>query len=90
MKLCGLNARDSGAFAEYLTFEQDKDGVTQTTLHITLTASINETQANNSQSIRTEIRASTDDEGLHLDRDTRLYLSTTYLKPLRDADNELK
>ena len=89
LKFCGLDARDGGAFAEYLTFEQDEYGVTQTTLHITLTASINETQANNSQGIRTEIRAGTDDEGPHLDRDTRLYLSTTYLKPLRDAENEL-
>ncbi|MGF1817161.1 ATP-dependent nuclease [Vibrio splendidus] len=89
LKFCGLSARDGGAFAEYLTFEQDEGGVTQTTLHITLTASINETQSNNSQGIRTEIRAGSDDEGPHLDRDTRLYLSTTYLKPLRDAENEL-
>ncbi|HHX8647688.1 MULTISPECIES: ATP-dependent nuclease [Vibrio diabolicus subgroup] len=89
LKFCGLSAHDGGAFAEYLTFEQDEDGVTQTTLYITLTASINEAQSNNSQGIRTEIRAGSGDEGPHLDRDTRLYLSTTYLKPLRDAENEL-
>ncbi|WP_351089221.1 AAA family ATPase [Shewanella sp. S1-49-MNA-CIBAN-0167] len=89
LKFCGLDARDGGAFAEYLTFEQDEGGNVQTVLHITLTASINETQTNNSQGIRTEIRAGADDEGPILDRDTRLYLSTTYLKPLRDAENEL-
>lgn len=89
LKFCGLNARDSGAFAEYLTFEQYEDGSIQTVLYITLTASINESRSNSSQGIRTEIRAGSDDEGPHLDRDTRLYLSTTYLKPLRDAENEL-
>jgi putative ATP-dependent endonuclease of OLD family len=89
LKFCGLNAHDGGAFAEYLTFEQNEGGDVQTVLHITLTASINETLTNNSQGIRTEIRAGADDEGPHLDRDTRLYLSTTYLKPLRDAENEL-
>lgn len=89
LKFCELNAHDGGAFAEYLTFEQDEGGNVQTVLHITLTASINETQTNNSQGIRTEIRAGADDEGPILDRDTRLYLSTTYLKPLRDAENEL-
>lgn len=89
LKFCGLDARDGGAFAEYLTFEQDEGGNVQTVLHITLTASISEGLTNNSQGIRTEIRAGADDEGPHLDRDTRLYLSTTYLKPLRDAENEL-
>ncbi|SHF97391.1 ATP-dependent endonuclease [Vibrio gazogenes] len=89
LKFCGLSALDGGAFAEYLTFEQDESGDVQTVLHITLTASINEILTNNSQGIRTEIRAGSDDEGPLLDRDTRLYLSTTYLKPLRDAQNEL-
>jgi putative ATP-dependent endonuclease of OLD family len=89
LKFCGLSARDGGAFAEYLTFEQDEGGDVKTVLYITLTASINEVQTNNSQGIRTEIRAGSSDEGPHLDRDTRLYLSTTYLKPLRDAENEL-
>jgi putative ATP-dependent endonuclease of OLD family len=83
LKFYGLSARDAGAFAEYLTFEQNEGGVVQTLLHITLTASINEVQTNNSQGIQTEIRAGSDEEGPHLDRDTRLYLSTTYLKPLR-------
>lgn len=89
LKFCGLSAHDGGAFAEYLTFEQDEGGDVKTVLHITLTASINEILTNNSQGIRTEIRAGSDDEGPLLDRDTRLYLSTTYLKPLRDAENEL-
>jgi putative ATP-dependent endonuclease of OLD family len=83
LKFYGLSARDAGAFAEYLTFEQNEGGVVQTLLHITLTASINEVQTNNSQGIQTEIRAGSDEEGPHLDQDTRLYLSTTYLKPLR-------
>jgi putative ATP-dependent endonuclease of OLD family len=89
LKFCGLNARDGGAFAEYLTFEQVENGNVQTVLYITLTASISDSLTNNSQGIRTEIRAGADDEGPLLDRDTRLYLSTTYLKPLRDAENEL-
>jgi putative ATP-dependent endonuclease of OLD family len=88
LKFCGLNARDGGAFAEYLTFEQVENGNVQTVLYITLTASISDSLTNNSQGIRTEIRAGADDEGPLLDRDTRLYLSTTYLKPLRDAENE--
>ncbi|MCE7536434.1 ATP-dependent nuclease [Aliivibrio fischeri] len=89
LKFCGLSALDGGAFAEYLTFEQGEGGDVQTVLHITLTASINEILTNNSQGIRTEIRAGSNDDGPLLDRDTRLYLSTTYLKPLRDAENEL-
>lgn len=89
LKFCELNARDGGAFAEFLSFEQDEGGNIQTVLYITLIASINETQTNSSQGIRTEIRAGSGNDGPHLDRDTRLYLSTTYLKPLRDAENEL-
>ncbi|MDO6539563.1 AAA family ATPase [Alteromonas stellipolaris] len=89
LKFCDLSARDAGAFAEYLTFEQEKGGRVQCVLYITLTAFINDTKANYSQSIRTEIRAGSGETGPSLDRDTRMYLSTTYLKPLRDAENEL-
>ncbi|MGI3060645.1 AAA family ATPase [Vibrio alginolyticus] len=89
LKFCGLSERDGGAFAEYLTFEQIEGGDVQTVLYITLTATINEMQTHTAQAIRTEIRAGAEEDGPHLDRETRLYLSTTYLKPLRDAENEL-
>jgi putative ATP-dependent endonuclease of OLD family len=89
LKFCGLNAYDSGAFAEYLTFEEDEDSVVQSVLYITLKATLGENLIRGSQGIRTEIRAGSNDDGPVIDRDVRLYLSTTYLKPLRDAANEL-
>ncbi|OFC70822.1 ATP-dependent nuclease [Alteromonas confluentis] len=89
LKFCELSIRDLGAFAEYLTFEETGTGTVKTVLYITLISSINEFQKNNTQGIRTEIRAGSAEDGPHIDRDTRLYLSSTYLKPLRDAENEL-
>lgn len=39
--------------------------------------------------IPTDVKAGVDDEGYQLTAEARDYLKTTYLKPLRDAENEL-
>ncbi|UZE97640.1 ATP-dependent nuclease [Alkalimarinus alittae] len=89
LKFYDLSASDGGAFAEHLSFEEDSSGQRGTILYVNLRASLGDGVGRNGQAIRTEIRSGSNCDGPILERDVRLYLSTTYLKPLRDAENEL-
>lgn len=58
-------------------------------LHVCLRASLRKA-AGGGDSVITQYRAGKDADGLPLEGDLREYLKSTYLRPLRDADRELR
>ena len=91
LKFENLNSPDLGAFAEHLTLEEaDKGEETKNTLYINLLANKQEDKRYyRGVRIYTQFRSGKDADGPIIDPKTRDYLSTTYLKPLRDAKAEL-
>ncbi|MEI8671339.1 AAA family ATPase [Vibrio sp. SA48] len=81
-----LTLGDKSGFAEYLTYGVNKDD--QPSLHITLTAKQNGRKAGRIITF-TETRSGLNAEGPVLDNRTRSLLAATYLRPLRDAEDEL-
>lgn len=74
---------EAGQFLEWINIDQNNKGNLKTELKVWLTAS------NKNNRISSKLRAGTDPEGLILEGEPRDLLRTTYLKPLRDAENEL-
>lgn len=90
LQFLGLSARESGIFLEHLTTEENTDQVNESRLYITLTAKLTQNFSKKTRYIKTEIHSGRNGDGPIIERDIRDYLATTYLKPLRDAEAELK
>ncbi|GAW94723.1 MULTISPECIES: ATP-dependent nuclease [Colwellia] len=90
LQFVGLSVRESGIFLEHLTTEDNSEQVEESLLYITLTAKLTQNFSKKTQYIKTEIHSGKNGDGPIIERDIRDYLATTYLKPLRDAEAELK
>ncbi len=90
LQFIGLSVRESGIFLEHLTTEENADQINESRLYITLTAKLTRNFSKKTQYIKTEIHSGKNGDGPIIERDIRDYLATTYLKPLRDAEAELK
>ncbi|WP_312475623.1 AAA family ATPase [Neobacillus sp.] len=75
----GISPAEGAHFLEWLTFDEDN----KYELRVRLDSKYTENR------IVTDIRAGINGADLQLDGDARELLRTTYLKPLRDAENEL-
>lgn len=78
----GFSHEEAGPFLEWLGFEE-VDGQKEYVLRVRFTAQRKRDR------IVTDLRAGPDEIGMPLDGDARDRLRATYLKPLRDAENEL-
>ena len=90
LQFVGLSVRESGIFLEHLTTEKNSEQIDESRLYITLTARLTRNFSKKTQYIKTEIHSGKNGDGPIIERDIRDYLTTTYLKPLRDAEAELK
>jgi len=80
----GLTPDEEARFLEWCTNES---GTLR--LHVCLRASLR-SQSGNGFSVSTQYRSGRDADGMALEGDLREYLKATYLKPLRDAERELR
>ena len=78
----GFTHAEAGPFLEWLGFEE-VNGKKEYVLHLRLTG------RRRPDRIVTDLRAGPDDIGTPMDGEARTRLRVTYLKPLRDAENEL-
>lgn len=78
----GLSHEEAGSFLEWLGFEE-VDGKKEYVLRVRFTAQWK------ADRIVTDLRAGPDEIGMSVDGDARDRFRVTYLKPLRDAENEL-
>ena len=76
----GLSANDAGLFLEYLSLEEDKNGNKVQNLRITLSA-----RRCDDGRILVKTFTGENSENNNLTYETREYLTAVYLKPLRDA-----
>lgn len=78
-------------FVEHLTYEANPsdDSKLVPALYIQLFAKNTGKERRGYPLISTDLKSGADGNGLRLDSDIRSFLSTTYLKPLRDAEAEL-
>lgn len=90
LQFVDLSICESGIFLEHLTTEENADQIDEPRLYITLTAKLTRNFSKKTQYIKTEIHSGKIGDGPIIERDIRDYLATTYLKPLRDAEAELK
>ena len=77
------NDNDGGIFLEYLTYEEDGNSK----LYLTLTA--NKDISTRHGFIRKVVKTGKDNNRKELEYELKELLNITYLKPLRDAENEL-
>lgn len=80
--LSGFANEEAGQFLEWIDIKKVNNN-TEIELRIWLTAEIK------NNNIIINMRAGIDDEGQYIDGEARNLLRVTYLKPLRDAENEL-
>ncbi len=83
-KLSGLDDDEKGAFAEYLTYEGG-----EITLFINWTAKKLSESPGTRRWIDISVRSGIDGAGPLLESSVRELLSSTYLRPLRDAEREM-
>lgn len=81
-----LSEENQATFLPYITYETEKDNIVAK-LHLTLTC--NKNNENRNGYIRKYVRTGANGEGKELDSVLKEELQVTYLKPLRDAENEL-
>lgn len=89
LKFSDLSIPEQAVFPEHLTYEKDSEGKLHPSLYVTLNATIGGYHGRSGQFVKTEIRSGQQGEGPLIEREPRMYLSTTYLKPLRDVEGEL-
>ncbi|WP_338352832.1 ATP-dependent nuclease [Thalassolituus oleivorans] len=89
LKFDGITPDQACTFVEHVTHEERDEGTRHSVLYVTLTAHRTEIIKRGSRLIRTELKSGINGDGLPIDREIRDYLSSTYLKPLRDAEAEL-
>jgi putative ATP-dependent endonuclease of OLD family len=90
LKFEDITPSQARVFVEHLT--QEFDPVTQmrrSVLYLTFTAELTNQLNRGCRLIRTELRSGIHGNGPAIEREIRIYLSATYLRPLRDADAEL-
>lgn len=80
----GLTPDEEARFLEWCTNEKGK-----LRLHVCLRGALRASPGGGSV-VTSQYRAGADGEGLPLDGELREYLKATYLKPLRDAERELR
>ncbi len=78
----GFTDEEAGQFLEWIDIKKENN-TSEFKLKVWLTAEIK------NNSIITNLRAGIDDEGQYIEGEARNLLRVTYLKPLRDAENEL-
>lgn len=78
----GFTDEEAGQFLEWIKIDKNKNEVIKE-LKVWFTAT------NRNNRIITNLKAGVDDEGQFMDGGARDLLRVTYLKPLRDAENEL-
>lgn len=78
----GFTHAEAGPFLEWLGFKEI-DGKEEYILHLRMTAQ------RKADRIATDVRAGPDEIGTTIEGEARSRLRVTYLKPLRDAENEL-
>lgn len=84
LKFSELLEEEAAHFTEWLGWDKDDDG--KVTPYLKLMYDVSRTKE---RVLPTDVRAGTDDEGYPLTAEAKDYLKATYLKPLRDAKNEL-
>lgn len=92
LKFEELSTEEASIFIEHLTHEKygtDNPQKRKHVLYINLKASHKTLFNTNSRFLRTDVRSGENAEGPLIEREIRKYLEVTYLKPLRDAENEL-
>lgn len=92
LKFEELSTEEAAIFIEHLTHEKYGDNNPQKrkhVLYINLKASHKPLSNSNSRFLRTDVRSGENAEGPLIEKEIRKYLEVTYLKPLRDAENEL-
>lgn len=87
-KFDGLSISDTGAFAEYLTYEERGDSRVPV-IYLTWKALANERTPRKRRFVSVEVRSGVDADGPMFDPETRNLLCATYLRPLRDAERAL-
>jgi putative ATP-dependent endonuclease of OLD family len=84
----GLTAGDRGAFAEFLTYEEE-GGPVQTSLILTWVAKRSAKENTSRRIAPPEWRTGAKGDGPPLDFGARSLLTATYLRPLRDAERAM-
>lgn len=88
LQFLGLTPADRAAFAEFLTYEEI-NGSVQVTLIITCVAKRNTKEGTSRRMLPLEWRTGINGDGPLLDFGARSLLTTTYLRPLRDAERSM-
>lgn len=78
-----LSDEEAKNFTEWLTWEKEGDNI------IPILKVFYDVKRKDDKIFPTDIKAGADNEGYSLTAEAREYLKITYLKPLRDAENEL-
>lgn len=89
LKFADLSIDDQSIFPEHITYIKNTQSQSEAFLYVNLTASIKQLTNKIGQFIQTDINSGQNAEGPALEKVARMYLSTTYLKPLRDVEGEL-
>lgn len=84
LNFSGLLDEEAAHFTEWLGWDTDDHGKVAPYLKL-----IYDVQRTKERVLPSDVKAGADDEGYPLTAEARDYLKTTYLKPLRDAKNEL-
>ena len=87
-KFDGLSVSDTGAFAEYLTYEQ-RGGARVPAIYLNWRAIARERATRQRRFVSVEVRSGADAGGLVFDPESRNLLCATYLRPLRDVERAL-
>lgn len=87
-KFDGLTSADTGAFAEYLTYEI-RDGKRNPVVYLNWRATASERNVRQRRFLSVEVRSGGDADGPMFDPETRNLLCATYMRPLRDAERAL-
>ncbi|MDY3548884.1 AAA family ATPase [Riemerella anatipestifer] len=83
LKFCDLSDDEAKNFTEWLTWEEREENITPILI-------VNyDVKRVDGKIFPSEIKAGADEEGYSLTVEAKEYLKTTYLKPLRNAENEL-
>lgn len=84
-----LKDEEAAVFVEHLNYETVGEDERRSFLFVNLRASITKQIYRGTNFLKTEICSGKGFDGPLIEREARQYLTTTYLKPLRDAENEL-
>ena len=87
-RFTGLTRSDTGAFAEYLTYEE-QEGSRVPVIYLNCKALATERRARHRRYVSVEVRSGIDADGPVFDPESRNLLCATYLRPLRDAERAL-